>query len=234
MPFVKTLMKVRSAGRRIFAAPSPAIPRLDYDDYWENRAVDEIHPRFRLIARMVSPGSRVLDVGCGDGSLLIHLESARHTKGLGLDISEVAVAHARGRGVRCEVADVTSQSFVLPQGFDVVIISEVLEHIPDPESLLSKVRDAGVARLIVTVPNTGYLEHRLRLLFGRFPIQWLVHPGEHLRFWTIADFTGTAESTGFRVARVVPVLGWFPFARFRPSLFSSQVIYDMRPNSHST
>lgn len=224
--------KIGNGIRRIFASPRPTLGELDYDAYWSTRSVDEHQPRFAIIAGLVPPASRVLDVGSGDGSLLLHLAASRSAVGFGIDVSSVAVEHARQRGVRCEVADITDPSVELPPDIDVVIISEVLEHISDPEAVLQRIRAHMPRRVIITVPNTGYLEHRLRLLFGRFPVQWLLHPGEHVRFWTIADFRLTASVTGFALQRVIPALGWFPFARLRPSLFASQVIYVLEPISH--
>jgi methionine biosynthesis protein MetW len=219
------LRKVLAGLRRIFSAPHPRLGELDYDDYWANRPVDDLHPRMKLIAELVPTGAHVMDIGCGDGSLLLHLAATKQSIGFGVDISQFAIEHARARGVDSEVADVTDASFRVRPGTEIVIISEVLEHIADPEAVLVRLRESGIQRIIVTVPNTGYLEHRLRLLFGRFPVQWLLHPGEHVRFWTVADFQGTAKATGFAVRRVIPALGWFPFARWRPSLFASQLIY---------
>jgi methionine biosynthesis protein MetW len=224
---VGIIRKITSGIRRVFASPAPRLDKLDYDAYWANRSVDDIHPRFRLIAPLVPTAARVVDIGCGDGSLLLYLARERDAKGYGVDISTYAVDHARGRGVEAEVADVTDPSFAVRPGTDHVIISEVLEHIADPEAVLLRLRHAGIRHVIVTVPNTGYVEHRLRLLFGRFPVQWLLHPGEHVRFWTIADFRATAAATGFAIRRTVPALGWFPFARWRPGLFASQLIYEL-------
>jgi len=220
--------KITRGLQRIFASPTPQLDHLDYDAYWSTRSVDEVHPRFDLIARLVRPGSRVLDIGCGDGSLLLHLAATRDAAGLGVDISAIAVEHARARGVSCDVVDITDPAYRVPADIDVVVISEVLEHIPDPEAVLQRIRSHGPDHVIVTVPNTGYLEHRLRLLFGRFPVQWLLHPGEHVRFWTVADFRTMASATGFTVRRVIPALGWFPMATWRPGLFASQIIYDLR------
>lgn len=228
------LGRIGRAWGRIFATPAQRLDRLDYDDYWDNRSLDDIHPRFPLIAKLVPHGSRVMDIGSGDGSLLLFLARERNATGHGVDISRHAVEHARRRGVSCDVADITHESFHVPAAFDVVIVSEVLEHIADPEAVLIRLRRDGIRRLIITVPNTGYVEHRLRLLVGRFPVQWLLHPGEHLRFWTISDFHATASATGFTVHRVVPALGWFPLARFWPALFASQVVYELVPAAHSS
>jgi methionine biosynthesis protein MetW len=232
--YVSVLRKIASATKRIFASPVPQLGELDYDAYWANRPVDDVHPRMPLIAKLVPPESRVVDIGCGDGTLLLELARTRGTDGFGVDISTYAVEHARKRGVECDVADVTDPRFEIRPGTQVVIISEVLEHIADPEAVLVRLREAGIRHVIVTVPNTGYLEHRVRLLFGRFPVQWLLHPGEHVRFWTVADFRVMASATGFDVRRVVPALGWFPFAKAWPSVFASQIIYDLRAPAAGT
>ena len=203
--------------RRVFAAKPWTLDRLDYNDYWNRREHDVYQPRFALIARMVPDGSTVADIGCGDGSLLRFLAKSKHTAGWGVDISDTGVVAAQAEGTDCVVGDITTEDFKLPSHFDCVIVSEVLEHVPDPERVIARLREQGVRHLIVTLPNTGYLEHRLRLLFGRFPVQWLLHPGEHLRFWTVSDFRLTANTLGFGVQSVTPALGWYPFARWWPS-----------------
>jgi len=223
------LRKIAAGFRRIFASPRPRLDRLDYDDYWDERQVGIVQPRFAVIARHINNGASVADIGCGDGSLLEFLADRRHARGWGMDISRRGVEAAQRRGIDCVVGDVTNSEFALPRQFDVIVISEVLEHVADPERVLRRLRQSGAQKLIVTIPNTGYIEHRLRLLFGRFPVQWLFHPGEHLRFWTIQDFRVTATATGFLVEVVEPALGWFPFARLMPSLFASQVVFVLTP-----
>ena len=221
------MSRVSSGLRRVFSVKRWTLETLNYDDYWDHREHDVFQPRFAAIAHLIPRGASVADVGCGDGSLLRFLKMANDNDGWGVDISTSGVNAARQLGADCEVGDITDERFRLPQTFDYVVISEVLEHIPDPERVLARLHASGPGRLLVTVPNTGYLEHRLRLLFGRFPVQWLMHPGEHLRFWTVADFRSTAEMIGYEVRSVTPALGWFPFARVWPELFASQVIYEL-------
>lgn len=214
---------------RIFASPRPTLGSLDYDTYWDQRPADVFQPRFEIIAQLLPTGAEVADIGCGDGSLLRYLERRRNVAGFGVDISTTAVEVAQRLGTNASVADVTDPGFSLPRRVDYVVLSEVLEHIADPEAVLIGLRASTGRFAIVTLPNTGYIEHRLRLLFGRFPVQWLFHPGEHLRFWTIADFRMTAGATGYDVTRIQPALGWFPLARLWPSLFASQLVYVLSP-----
>jgi methionine biosynthesis protein MetW len=202
---------------------------MDYEEYWNKRVPDIVMPRFRLIARQIARGSSVADIGCGDGSLLRFLARERETRGWGTDVSAAGVALATERGTDATVGDITDPEFQIAGPFDYIVISEVLEHIAEPEEVLKRLRPSVGRAMIVTLPNTGYIEHRLRLLFGRFPVQWMFHPGEHLRFWTLADFKDTAAVTGYRVTVVLPALGWFPFARLLPSLFASQIVYVLEP-----
>lgn len=64
---------------------------------------------------------------------------------------------------------------------------ELLEHLPNSEEVLLALLKTTNKKLIFSIPNTGFIGHRLRLLFGSFPLQWRTHPGEHLRFWTYND-----------------------------------------------
>ena len=70
---------------------------------------------------------------------------------------------------------------------DISVCFEVLEHLSSPENLIESMLKNTKVAIIFSVPNTGYIFHRLRLLFGSFPIQWRLNPGEHLRYWTKSD-----------------------------------------------
>ena len=77
--------------------------------------------------------------------------------------------------------------FLSTNKFDIITAFEVLEHLPDADEQLLKLYSKVNVAFIFSVPNTGYIVHRLRLLFGRFPLQWRAHPGKHARFWTKKD-----------------------------------------------
>lgn len=207
---------------------------LDYDAYWEELGADWTDParlpRFQAIASHIRRGSSVLDIGCGDGELLAYLRDHLNAVPFGLEFSSSGRRKTDEKGIPVEPCDLTSADFSVDQEVDYIVISEVLEHIPNSEQVLLKVHERFRKRLIVTVPNVGSVVDRLRLLFGRFPHQWIFHPAEHLRFWTITDFCFACQELGYRVERVeglyTPVLPSFlKLWKWYPRLFAPHVLY---------
>jgi methionine biosynthesis protein MetW len=212
-------------------------PSLDYDAYWQARArliedaswkALETYKR-KLYSCVVQPGSTVADLGCGDGSLLEFLRQTNSTTGYGLELSAISSAKARARGLNVIQGDIMNDSIDIP-ATDYIILSQVLEHLPNPESILHRVRDRFTKRLIVDIPNTGVVTDRLRLLFGRFPKQWVFHPAEHLRFWTVRDFLHCCKSLGLEVESYHGLFDPYfdfpmPLWKLLPGLFSRYVLY---------
>jgi methionine biosynthesis protein MetW len=152
----------------------------------------------------------------------------------GLDVSAKAVEFCRAQGLQVELADINKPiSDYLKHPFDYIILSEIIEHLPDPESLLESLRPFARKGIIVSIPNTGFYQHRLRLLFGHFPLQWVVTPGEHLRFWTRADFHWWTGQLGWRIVREFPYEGT-PFLKaIWSSLFAAAFVYVLQ-DTHET
>lgn len=207
---------------------------LDYDEYWAEAGKGEPGParlaRFRAIAAHIEPGSSVLDIGCGDGELLAHLRETKGVTAHGLEFSAAGRARAQEKGLDVQPCDLTSPDFSVEREVDYIVISEVLEHVPNPEEVLLKVRDRFRKRLIITIPNVGSIIDRLRLVFGRFAHQWVFHPSEHLRFWTITDFCFTCRQLGYTVERFdglyTPYLPSFlKLWAWYPRLFAPHVLY---------
>lgn len=226
--------------RRLFSYPDTArVGVVNYDEYWDSKAqtgLGILSPwrlrRAVVFASVVESGARVLDLGVGDGALLQYLIDHKGIDAYGLDISQKAVDFCRSHGLNVGLADITrptsenlAQSFPDVPHFDYVILSEIIEHIPDPESLLDSLRPYARRGIIVSIPNTGFHQHRLRLLLGRFPLQWVVTPGEHLRFWTRADFRWWARQLGFIITREVPYQGTPLLKDIYPSLFAAAFVY---------
>jgi methionine biosynthesis protein MetW len=226
--------------RRLFIYPATAhVGVVDYDDYWDKKAqsgMGILSPwrlkRAQVFAGIVEPGDHVLDLGVGDGALLAYLIRERGITGYGLDVSQKAVDFCVAHGLNVKlsdinqpIADVIRAQFGANAAFDYVIMSEIIEHLPDPEALLLALRPCARKGLIVSIPNTGYHQHRLRLLFGKFPLQWVVTPGEHLRYWTLADFRWWARQLGFQLAAVHPYQGTPGLKRLWPSLFAAAFVY---------
>ena len=185
--------------------------------------------RAQVFASVVKPGDRVLDLGVGDGALLQYLIEQRGIDGYGLDISPKAVDFCRAHGLNVALSDITrpmrdnlAEHFPEVDQFDYVILSEIIEHVPDPESLLDSLRPFVRQAIIVSIPNTGFHQHRLRLLLGRFPLQWVVTPGEHLRFWTLADFRWWTRQIGFKISAAIPYEGTPVLKTIYPSLFAAR------------
>jgi methionine biosynthesis protein MetW len=207
----------------------------DYDEYWLKREEDgsswEFIPRYKIATDMVSDGESVLDVGCGTGGFLVYLKQQKPLCELfGIDKSQRAAGIARHRGIEASVIDTQmSLRLQVDRDFDVVVLMEVLEHLVDAEGLFRQALEFHPKRVIVTVPNMGYIANRLRLLFGRTPVTIVIyHMREHVRFWTVKDFREWVDIFGLRINRIIPQDGeknWL--ARSWPSLFSAQLVYEL-------
>ncbi len=204
-----------------------SMTRLDYDQYWHTRGFHTLQPRYKIIAEVVDSGSTVLDVGCGEGLLLEYLSKTRNIQGYGIDISIEAAKLAKERGVKVEVADILF--WETNREYDYIILSEVIEHLAIPEQVIAKVSDKFCKALIISIPNIGYYQHRLRLLFGRFPIQWNWHPSEHLRFWTVTDFKEWINELGLEICKVKSSNGFPLLHQYFPNLFGNQVVFVICP-----
>jgi hypothetical protein len=149
-----------------------------------------------------------------------------------MDISHIACRLASEKGIEVVQADISCEDTSIP-GADYIIISQVLEHLPNPESLLLRLKGKFVKRVLVDVPNTGVVSDRLRLLFGRFPKQWVLHPAEHLRFWTVRDFHSMCHQIGYAVERFSGIYDpsfdtLMPLWKMSPGLFARYVLYILR------
>lgn len=212
-----------------YTAPLPLEHFEGYDEYWAARDDEVVLPRWEMAVARIPDGASVLDVGCGSGGFLRYLLSQRpNARARGTDISPQAVAEARDSGLDTFVADLTREP--LDREYDYITAFEVIEHIQEAEKALVTMRDATRHLLIMSLPNIGFIDHRIRLgLFGRFPNTSLkFHAKEHIRHWTVRDFTEWAGEFGLRVLSVEGQYGppWGPW-QSHPALFSPQVVYTM-------
>lgn len=175
--------------------------------------------------RIIEPGATILDIGCGNGAMLQYLHERSGITGLGVDIDPAILKIAQGLGIETVCVDITNIEYLnsLPS-VDYVTAFEVLEHMPVPEMFVSAVLKKAKKGLIFSVSNTGYYAHRLRLLLGRFPLQWVAHPGEHIRFWTVADLEFWVNSLGCKIDKMVLYEGLPGLNKLFPALFSQGII----------
>lgn len=228
MPFISDVSERIRQLRR--SAPMQDFP--DYDAYWEKRVtVGFTMERWKVAAQLIPEGATVLDVGSGSCEFLEHLRSVRPgVHATGCDFSETAVTMARDLGFDAFQLDLASSD--IPETYDYLTCFEVLEHIPNAEDALLRLKAACRRRVIVSVPNIGYIDNRLRLaLYGRFPItNCIYHIKEHVRHWAERDFREWASHFGMRVVAVEGQGGgrFFPWRQY-PGLWSRGLVYVLEP-----
>lgn len=176
----------------------------------ENQLLE--NPRFDLqvIASWISPGARILDLGCGNGDLLYYLKHHKQIHGTGIEQQESKVARSIERGLNVLQGDFLEEVHDYPdQCFDFVILSQTLQQIMDPQKLIPELLRIG-KRVIVSFPNFGHLIIRLQILFtghapvtDQLPYEWYDTP--NIRVITIKDFKRFLRKTGVRLAREVAI-----------------------------
>ena len=158
---------------------------------------------FAAIAQWVTPNAKVLDLGCGDGSLLKYLEQTRNTRGYGIEIADANVLACVEKGVNVIQMDLEAGlSGFEPQSFDFVILSQTLQAMHHIEQLAAEILRVG-KHGIVTIPNFGYWRRRIQIIGGRMPVskdlpyQWYDTPNIHL--CTFADFETFCRDHDMRI-----------------------------------
>ncbi len=168
----------------------------------------ELRHDLRLIAEMIEPGARVLDIGCGDGALLAYLARHKRVDGRGIELSQSGVNSCVGHGLSVIQGDADRDLVAYPtDAFDVVVLSQTLQATREPRRVLEALVRIG-RRAIVSFPNFGFWRIRLHLMLrGRMPMShllahpWYETPNIHL--CTIRDFATLCDQLGVTVERSV-------------------------------
>lgn len=166
--------------------------------------ITNLRPDLTVIASLITPGARVLDIGCGEGDLLAWLRDHKQVDGRGIEIDQAKVHRAIAAGIPVIQGDVNSDLAHYPdQSYDFVVLSQTLQTMQYPHKVLTELVRIG-KQAIVSVPNFGHWKNRFYLAaFGKMPVtttlsyQWYDTPNIH--FCTIADFVVLAEKLGIRV-----------------------------------
>lgn len=147
---------------------------------------------FEIIARWIRPGSRVLDLGCGDGALLALLQKEKQVRACGVDLNPENLVAALRNGVNVLQFNLErGLSGIEDDAFDYVVMSLSLQTVHQTVPLLKEILRVG-HEAVVSFPNFGYRPHREAIAKGRMPVskhlpyQWYNSP--NVRFFTMADF----------------------------------------------
>jgi methionine biosynthesis protein MetW len=184
--------------------------------------------KLRLIADLVPPGSRVLDLGCGQGEMLAYLRDQRECTGYGVEINDDNVLACTRAGV--DVIQLNLEEGLQlfdDQSFDVVLQLDTMQHLRHTERMLHET--ARVGRLgIVSFANFAHWPNRLSVLKGRMPVtkvlpyQWFDTP--NIRVSTFADFEGLARRCGLRILDAFG-LAEGRVVRWSPNFFASVAVF---------
>ena len=199
------------------------------------RAADIARVDLLLIAEMVSANARVLDIGCGDGTLLRILAEKRGVDARGIELSQAGVNNCVAQGLSVIQGDADTDLVHYPDlAFDYAILSQTIQATYAPRDVLEQLLRIA-KRVIVSFPNFGHWRVRTQLLFGgkmpqtdNLPDRWYDTPNIHL--CTIKDFLALCEDAGARVERAVALNAYgrklvVSMPIFAQNLFGEQAVF---------
>jgi methionine biosynthesis protein MetW len=199
------------------------------------RTADTNRVDLLLIADMVSANARVLDIGCGDGTLLRLLAEKRGVDARGIELSQAGVNSCVAQGLAVIQGDADTDLVHYPDlAFDYAILSQTIQATYNPRQVLEQLLRIG-KRAVVSFPNFGHWRVRAQLLFGgrmpltdNLPERWYDTPNIHL--CTIKDFLGMCDDIGARVERAVALNAYgrklgVSMPTFAQNLFGEQAVF---------
>lgn len=199
--------------------------------YRKGHALRPWRPQFPIIIDLVKKGSKILDVGCGDGVLGEMLIKSKNCQVSGMDLDPIGVKEAKRRGVKAKIHNMDDRLKFGDKTFDVVICSDVLQYSNKPDFAVSELLRVGKI-LIIGFPNFGFWFYRLQTLFGKFPkLSLYGHTWwetQQTKFFSLNDFLSLPSLKKAKVKKLV-CIDWKNrevsfLARFFPNFFGRSCI----------
>jgi methionine biosynthesis protein MetW len=190
---------------------------------------------YAIIGELVEPGTKVLDLGCGEAELLAWLKENKQVLARGVELSAAKVQRAIARGVSVYQGDIDEALADYPDAtFDTIILSQTLQETQRPLRVLTEMLRVG-RTAIVAFPNFGHWRVRIAHLFsgrapktGLFPYDW--HSSPNLHYLTVQDFESLASEQGWIVDRRIFLTGQRQLTMF-PNLMAEVAVYRFRNQS---
>lgn len=165
-----------------------------------------LRPDLATIAAQIAPGTRVLDIGCGDGALLASLRDAKAVDARGMEIDAALVAECVARGLSVVQGDAERDLADYPDGaFDYAVLGQTLQTAQRPDLLLTELLRVG-RTAFVSFPNFAHWRTRAALMFGgrmpvtrALPVSW--YETRNIHHVTVADFEALARALGIAIRR---------------------------------
>ena len=193
-----------------------------------NSTLLHARPDFKVIARWISERSRVLDLGCGDGSLLQYLAQTLGVRGYGVEINPQNIVACVRNGVNVIQDDLeTGLAEIEDASFDFVILSQTLQAMRRTEDIVDEMLRVG-REAIVTFPNFGYWRNRVAVALGNMPVspnlpyEWYDTPNVHL--CTLDDFERFCRKLSVRICDRVVLSDGFEVSAL-PNLLGQLAVY---------
>ena len=187
-----------------------------------------LRPDFAAIAEWIKPGAKILDLGCGDGSLLRYLRDTRNVFGYGVEIDDDNLLSCFRNGINVIQNDLeTGLSSFESDSFDYVILSQTLQATRHTEGIIQEMLRVGKEG-IVSFPNFGYWKNRMQVISGHMPVSknlpyhWYDTPNIHL--CTLGDFEALCQQCDARILERRVMNGDHP-VNFLPNLMGMLAFY---------